>query len=345
MGHIIPLFEFAMHLVTQHNIQVTFLVITTESAHAQNDYIKSFNPHPNFHIVNLPPADMSGLLASDMTDVARLSVIVQESIRPLVSILSKLKGPKLKALIIDMFSTDVFDVCKELYIPIYSFFTTSTEILAFALYLPTLDQEVEGEFMDLLKPVNVPGCNPIRIQDLMDQVRNRKIDEYKWFYLHFSRLPMATGIFVNTWDDLDPVSLKALEHEPFFLNIPTPPVYYPIGPLTKKIEPVLTEYEKEIMAWLGKQPKDSVLYVALGSGGTLTSEQLTELAWGLEMSKQRFIMVVRKPSDYAAAGYFNAGSGSDDPKAYLPEGFAERTNRVGLVVSSWAPQVKTNYLN
>nr|GFC39133.1 hydroquinone glucosyltransferase-like [Tanacetum cinerariifolium] len=61
-------------------------------------------------------------------------------------------------------------------------------------------------------------------------------------------------------------------------------------------------------------------------------DQLTELAWGLEMSKQRFIMVVRKPSDCAAAGYFNAGSVSDDPKPYLPEGFAKRTNRVGLVL-------------
>nr|GEX56753.1 anthocyanidin 3-O-glucosyltransferase 5-like [Tanacetum cinerariifolium] len=123
---------------------------------------------------------------------------------------------------------------------------------------------------------------------------------------------------------------------------PTPNLSYRTS--YKKIKLVLTEYEKEIIAWLDKQTKDSVLYVALGSGGTLTNEQLTELAWGLEMIKQQFIMVVRKPSDYAATRYFTARNGSDDPKAYLPEGFVERTNRVGLLVSSWASHVKTNNL-
>lgn len=149
---------------------------------------------------------------------------------------------------------------------------------------------------------------------------------------------MATGIFLNTWDDLEPVSLKALKHEPFFLNNSTPPVY-PIGPLTKQIEPVVTEYDKGIIAWLDKQPKDSVLFVAFGSGGTLTSEQLTELAWGLELSQQRFILAVRKPNDYAASSFFSTGNESDDPKAYLPNGFVERTNGVGLVAASWVPQV------
>lgn len=102
---------------------------------------------------------------------------------------------------------------------------------------------------------------------------------------------MATGIFLNTWEHLEPVYLKALKDERFFLEIPTPPVY-PVGPLTKPIDPLLTDSEKEIMSWLDKQPKDSVMLVSLGSGGTLTIEQLTELAYGLELSQQRFIMVV-----------------------------------------------------
>lgn len=210
--------------------------------------------------------------------------------------------------------------------------------MALSLYLPTMDREVEGEFVDLPEPVKVPGCNPIRTQNLLDQIRNRKIDEYKWYLFHASRLSMAAGIFVNIWEDLEPVTLKALKHERFFLNIPTPPVYA-IGPLTKQIEPALAGHDKEIMAWLDDQPKDSVLFIALGSGGTVTSEQLTELAWGLELSQQRFILVVRKPSDTPDAAFFNAGSDSDDPREYLPEGFVERTKGVGLTVCSWAPQV------
>ncbi|PWA85051.1 UDP-glucuronosyl/UDP-glucosyltransferase [Artemisia annua] len=337
LGHITPLFELAIRLVTQHNFQVSFLVITTGATPAQNEYVNA-NKHPDLHIVDLPTADMSGLVSDDMTAVARLCVIVQESIRPLKSILSGLEGPKLKAVVIDIFCTGVFEACNDLSIPVYSFFTASAALFVFSLYLPTMDKEVEGEFVDLPEPVQVPGCHPIQIQDLLDQVRDRKIDEYKWYLFHVSRLHMTTGIFVNAWDDLEPVSLKAVKHEQFFMQIPTPPVY-PIGPLTKQIEPVVTGHEEEIMAWLDKQPKDSVLFVALGSGGTLTSEQQTELAWGLELSHQRFIFVVRKPSDSALAAFFHAGSDSDDPKAYLPEGFVDRTNGVGLVVSSWAPQV------
>ncbi|KAI3504793.1 hypothetical protein L1887_26512 [Cichorium endivia] len=337
MGHITPLFELALRLVGEHNFQVTFLVITTDATVAQYNYLHA-NSHHDLHIVDLPPADMSGRVFDDMTPATRFCVIAQESIRPLRSVLSGLNRPKLKAFIIDIFCTGVFDTCKELSIPVYSFFTAPTALLAFSLYLPTLDREVEGEFVDLPEPVKVPGCKQIRTQDLPGPVLNRKIDEYKWYLLHVSRLSMSTGIFVNTWDDLEPVWLKALKYEQFFLDIPTPPVY-PVGPLTKGSEPVSNGNEKDIMAWLDIQPRDSVLLVSLGSGGTLTSVQLTELAIGLELSQQRFILVVRTPSDCASAAFFTAGFDSDDPIAYLPDGFVERTKEVGLVVSSWVPQV------
>lgn len=67
--------------------------------------------------------------------------------------------------------------------------------------------------------------------------------------------------------------------------------------------------------------------MALGSSGTLTSEQLTELIWGLEMSQQRFILVVGKASDAGvSAAFFNVNGGVDDSMLYLPKGFLERTN-------------------
>ncbi|KAA8544942.1 hypothetical protein F0562_019663 [Nyssa sinensis] len=244
--------------------------------------------------------------------------------------------------VVDLPPVDVsdlaFEIFRELSIPTYSFFTTSTALFAFSLYLLTLDREVEGEFVDLPEPVQVPGCKAIRTEDLLDQVRNRKIDEYKWHLLHVSRLPMAAGISANTWDDFEPVSLRALRRNPFFQNIPTPPVHT-IGPLIKEDEPV-TESDTEILTWLDKQPSDSVLLVALCSGGTLSCEQFTELAWGLEMSQQRFILAARTPTDASAsAAFFNVGSDVNDQVAYLPEGFVKRTEGVGLVVPSWAPQV------
>ena len=197
---------------------------------------------------------------------------------------------------------------------------------------------MECEYVDLPESVQVPGCTPIRIEDLPDQVRNRKIDEYKWVLFHFNRTPLATGIFLNSWEDFEPASLKAIREHPFYKQIATPPVH-PVGPLIKEDEP-LTELGAKCVAWLEKQPLDSVLFVSLGSGGTLTNAQLTELAWGLELSQQRFILVARKPTDGSASGsFFNVDGDVNDPKAYLPEGFIERTKGVGLVVPSWAPQV------
>ncbi|XP_059623734.1 anthocyanidin 3-O-glucosyltransferase 5-like [Cornus florida] len=336
MGHIIPLLEFSKRLVIHHGSHVSFLVITTEASAAQNQLLRSPTLPPDLHVIDLPPADVSHLITEDTLVLTYLCLIVRESLKPLRSILTQLDRPK--ALIIDPFTTEAFDVCRDLSIPAYSFFTASTYLLAFSLYLPKLDREVEGEFVDLPEPVQIPGCTPMRTEDLLDQVRNRKIDEYKWFLYHVSRLKMATGIFANSWQDLEPVSLRALKQTRFFQDMPIPPVHS-VGPLTKETEP-MTESDTDIMTWLDKQPCESVLFVALGSGGTLSTEQLTELAWGLEMSQQRFILVARRPTDASAsAAFFNVGSDVNDPAEYLPEGFTKRTEGVGLVVPSWVAQV------
>ncbi|KAH0684926.1 hypothetical protein KY290_022718 [Solanum tuberosum] len=340
MGHITPLFEFAKRLVNHHGFHVSFFIITTGASAAQNELFRPENLPADFTAIEIPPMEnISSFFTDDMKLLTQLCIMVRESLKHLPSLLIE-KRPK--ALIIDLFCTDAFEICEKLSIPVYSFFTASTILLAFSLYLPTLDREVEGEFVDLPEPIQTPGCTPICPHDILDQVKDRKNDEYKWYLLNASRLPLAAGIFVNSWDDLEPVSLKALRENLFFQKIPLPPVYT-IGPLIKQGE-VVTEKDAEILAWLDNQPPDSVLFVVFGSGGTLTSEQLTELAWGLEMSQQRFILVARKPSDASAsAAFFNVGSDENDPLLYLPEGFVKKTEGRGLVVPSWAPQ--TSILN
>ncbi|GMN34918.1 hypothetical protein TIFTF001_044959 [Ficus carica] len=342
MGHIIPLFEFSKRLAADHGFYVSFLNIASEASAAQTQLLRSPNLPPSLHVIDLPPADViSDVLLEDCPVLTRVCLILQENLRSLKSVLLSLRKPN--ALVADLFCTDTLDVCHELSIPVYFFYTASSALFAFSLYLPTLDREVDGEFVELPEPVHVPGCSPIRIEDLIDQVRNRKIDEYKWFLYHCSRLHMAKGIFLNTWEDLEPVSLKAIRENRFFHEIPTPPVH-PVGPLIKETEP-LTETGSECLAWLEKQPKNSVVYIALGSGGTLTAQQITEVAWGLELSKQRFIWVIRAPSGATSSGaFFKAGGevnnvSDPDPASFLPEGFVERTKEVGPVVPSWAPQI------
>ncbi|XAR61794.1 Anthocyanidin 3-O-glucosyltransferase [Bertholletia excelsa] len=310
MGHLIPLLEFAKRLVLHYGLEVTVLVIPTAASAAQNRLLSSLPA--GLRVVELPAIDISGEVVDENHVLTQLCIMVRESLRPLRSVLAGLRS--LRALVIDPFCTQAFDVCEELSIPVYSFFTPSAALLAFSLHLPTMDREVEGEFVDLPGPVEVPGCRPIRTEDLLDQVKNRKIDEYKWFLYHVSRLPKAAGIVTNTWDALEPITLRALTQNSFFRAIPTPPVH-PIGPLIKQEEP-LTDSDRTLLVWLDNQPPESVLFIALGSGGTLSTQQLTD----------------------SFAAFFTAGTNDDDPTSYLPEGFVERTAGVGMVVPSWAPQ-------
>ncbi|KAI3849196.1 hypothetical protein MKW92_046590, partial [Papaver armeniacum] len=201
------------------------------------------------------------------------------------------------------------------------------------IYLPILNCQVQGEYVDLKEPIQIPGCKPLQPGDLVEQVRNRKTKGYKWFLHHASRFPMADGVLLNTSQDLEPKTIKALREDPILRQLGTPCVY-PVGPLVRAPLAKVVKHE-QYMTWLNQQPQDSVIYVSFGSEGILSSEQITELAWGLELSRRPFIWVVRKPVEASSA--FSVGNNPDE---YLPHDYQNRISGVGLVIPSWAPQVE-----
>ncbi|KAI9071349.1 hypothetical protein K1719_046694 [Acacia pycnantha] len=71
---------------------------------------------------------------------------------------------------------------------------------------------------------------------------------------------------------------------------------FAIGPIVQSKGQVVQNWSG-CLEWLEKQTPRSVLYVSFGSGGTLSEEQLNELAFGLELSGEKFLWVVRKPSE------------------------------------------------
>jgi coniferyl-alcohol glucosyltransferase len=75
----------------------------------------------------------------------------------------------------------------------------------------------------------------------------------------------------------------------------------------------------------------------------MSEGQMRELAYGLELSKQKFIWVVRQPMEEDAyAAFFNTGKVGDGLAVvdYLPEGFVNRTRGMGICVPIWAPQAE-----
>ncbi|RYR24405.1 hypothetical protein Ahy_B02g057903 [Arachis hypogaea] len=94
--------------------------------------------------------------------------------------------------------------------------------------------------------------------------------------------------------------------------------------------PVLFERSSEVYKSFLAVPPRSVLYISFGSGGTLSQEQLNEIAFGLELSGYKFLWVVRAPSNFG--GYVYLSQQKEDPLHYLPSGFVERTKGQGLIL-------------
>ncbi|KAL3734130.1 hypothetical protein ACJRO7_023474 [Eucalyptus globulus] len=320
LGHVVPLLEFSKRLVVGHGFRVTFLVVTTvDPTPAQDQLLNAPGLPHDLHVLTLPAVDTASVVPEDSRLLACVCLIVEASLKSLKATLIELSYPR--ALVVDLFRTQALDVTGELGIPAYSICTMSAKMLAFSLYLPTLDREVTGELVDL------PG--PIRPEDLLDQ--------YRWFLYHVSRFPMAAGIFLNTWEGLELCPLRVLREDSFYRQVPAPQIHA-IGPLVHEDGDAegLRSTDIESFAWLDRQPEESIVLISLGSGGTLTMEQQVEMAWGLELSQQRFLWIVRKPTDASAsATFFNVGRDEeDDPTKYLPQGFQEKTREVGMVVPS-----------
>lgn len=104
---------------------------------------------------------------------------------------------------------------------------------------------------------------------------------------------------------------------------------FAIGPLHKIAPTISTSLLSEdihCMRWLDSQPKNSVIYVSVGSFVTIGASELTEMAWGLAKSEQPFLWVIR-PGSIIGSQWIEQ----------LPEGFKETVGQRGCIVK-WAPQ-------
>ncbi|KAF3439042.1 hypothetical protein FNV43_RR17317 [Rhamnella rubrinervis] len=337
MGHLIPVLELGKRLVNLHNFSVTIFIASYTSASKSQVLRSTMNPQL-CDIIELPPVDISGRLHHDAKIFTKISVMMRETKPLLRSAISAMKQPP-TVLIVDLFSTEALEIAEELGIPKYVFMATNAWFLSLTIYVPTLDKVVKGEYVDQTEPFQIPGCKSLKPEEVVDPMLDRSNQQYSEYLRIGMEFPKGDGILVNTWEDLQPTTLAALRDEMllggFANNLPI----YPIGPLTRPVGSSISK-DQQLFTWLAKQPSESVIFASFGSGGTLSYEQTTEVAWGLELSKQRFIWIVRAPTvTNRDSAFFTSGNSGDDPSNYLPEGFIGRTHEVGMIVPLWAPQV------
>nr|QNV69594.1 glycosyltransferase [Mentha x piperita] len=126
---------------------------------------------------------------------------------------------------------------------------------------------------------------------------------------------------------------------PFIELLETPHIsgnkkQWALGPFN----PTVTAHRKsdlrhKSLKWLDAQPQNSVIFVSFGTTTTLSSDQIHQLAAGLEKSGEKFVWVLR---DADGGDVFREAA----REALLPIGFEERVIERGFVVRDWAPHLE-----
>uniref|UniRef100_A0A453DSK0 Glycosyltransferase n=1 Tax=Aegilops tauschii subsp. strangulata TaxID=200361 RepID=A0A453DSK0_AEGTS len=333
MGHLIPLAELAKRLAARHGVTATLITFASTASATQRAFLASLPPA--IASLSLPPVDLS-----DLGPGATIETLMSEECARLVpaltGVLSALRETtRLVAYVADLFGADSFDAAVAAGVPRrYLFHPGNLHGLMIMLHLPELDVSMPGEFRDLAEPVRLPGCVPIPGPDVMSGLQDKSDPCYRWMVHHARLYRESEAILVNSFDAVEPDAARVLTHPE-----PGRPPVYNIGPLIRA--DANDEPRAACLDWLDRQPPKSVIFVSFGSGGSLPTEHMRELALGLELTGQRFLWAVRSPSDEGTvnANYYDAES-KKDPMAYLPEGFVERTKDIGLLVPSWAPQTE-----
>ncbi|ONK74914.1 uncharacterized protein A4U43_C03F11410 [Asparagus officinalis] len=334
VGHLISTVELAKLLLKNTEIHFSITILTINHlvpawASAIKAYIDSvISLGLDITFEELPQIDPPNHQKPE-TFVTRFVDSHKPLVRDSISrYLSSPSSPPLSALVLDLFCTSMIDVANEFDIPAYIYFTSTAAMLSLMLYLPDYySNDVEGD-------IDLPGLSSLPKLCVPEILRDKNDEDCNIFLHHGKRFREAKGIIVNTFDELEPASLKALVDGRCLPDHPTPSVF-PVGPLLALEQKKDGSECHECIKWLDEQPLGSVVFLCFGSLGCFERPQVKKIAEGLERSGQRFLWALRSPStdDIRLPTDSNLAE-------VLPEGFLERIKERGKVWPSWAPQIQ-----
>ncbi|KAL6629623.1 hypothetical protein ACP70R_029388 [Stipagrostis hirtigluma subsp. patula] len=338
-GHLIPMADLARRLVAHHGLAATLVTFTDHSAPGARSAVL-----PSLAAAGVATAALPAVPLDDLPGDARIETVLFELIRRSIPHLrAQLRDivsstAPLAALVPDLFCAAMLPLAAEFGAPGCIFFPSNLSPLAVMRRAVELNEgaAAAGEYRDLPDPLQLSGGVSLRRSDLPDGFRDSNEPVFAHLLDEGRRYRAAAGFLVNTFYEMEPANVedfkRAAEQGSF------PPVY-PVGPFVRSSSD--EDGASACIEWLDRQPTGSVVYVSFGSAGALSVEQTAELAAGLEATGHRFLWVVRMPSRDGKTSTMGTSHGEeDDPLAWLPEGFLERTSGRGLAVASWAPQVR-----
>ncbi|KAJ0965310.1 hypothetical protein J5N97_026448 [Dioscorea zingiberensis] len=277
MGHLTPLCQQAATLLG-YGCKVSLIVFHPMVSSSESHFITTFlSSFPSIHSIhlNITPLNAPG-------DPFFLQF---ESIRRSPHLLLPLlnsSSPRITSLIVDMTLASTFlPVISSAGISTYIFFTSSAAMLSLCAYFPTHINARKISTCDM----EIPGVGVIPKVSIPPLLHNPDHLFTTQFIENSLAFQQASGILINTFDDLEPEALMALNNG---VVVPGFPRVIPVGPLKQ-----LFLKETSALAWLDAQPERSVVYVSFGSRTAMSVEQIRELGVGLERSGFRFLWVIK----------------------------------------------------
>lgn len=334
MGHIVSAVEFATLVLSRDTrLSITFLLINDPVA---RDYTNSrrFRSIPRLRFLNLSELDSSSGKgsSSDSKNKSELAPIIAiekaEKHKPLVreAVLNIMATTTTRVVgfVADMFCKDMFAVADEFSIPSYLFFTSSAGFLSLLLAMQRVNDE-EGlyalDFKGSDRKIAVSGFrNLVPAKVLPSPMMTGMGSEIT--LSQAQRFRKVKGVFINTFQELEPNIIQSLSNS---YGYKLPPIY-PVGPLLNLKSEQESKFP-DIISWLDQQPPSSVVFLCFGSTGSFSEAQIKHLSVALESSGRRFLWSLRKRNQ----------EDSSIPVDILPEGFMERTDGIGKLIG-WAPQ-------
>ncbi|GER33596.1 UDP-sugar:glycosyltransferase [Striga asiatica] len=332
LSHLVSTVEAAKLLLARdRRLSITVLIITTSTTDQPTaTYLSSAGPTAGLRFTNLPspdrpPSPDSGFFHFIESHAAGVREFLSGQISNPPTPNSRPAG-----LIVDMFCTNFIDIASELGLPSYVFFTSGACALGVFTHLAGLkfDQKIDlTQFKDssLELPISCFSC-PVPAK-ILPAAFLQPDPLSATFLTFFRRVSDSKGVMVNTFLELEPFAIRALQSDSGL------PKVYPVGPI---LNPAGSPEGREVVEWLDRQPEKSVVFLCFGTMGGFRREQAAEIAAGLEASGARFLWSLRKPGPEINTP--PVPTEYTDFREVLPEGFLERTEKIGKVIG-WAPQV------
>ncbi|KAH7849127.1 hypothetical protein Vadar_013349 [Vaccinium darrowii] len=341
MGHLVSTVEMAKKLIGRdRRLSITVLIMkmpyeNSKASSSTQSLLLTAAAEDRLKFVYLPQEDEAAVAALRTKypghSVFHLVNMNKQRVRDYLTTRISTGSSRLAGFVVDMFCTAMMDVAAEFGLPTYVFFTSPCSFLGLLFHLDTLkrdhNQDVT-EFKDSDTELAIPVfVNPVPAKVLPSIAVDPERGSTMCMGMA-ERLKQTKGIMVNTFEELESHAVRSLPNDDS-----VPPIYT-VGPVLRLVKDEEGE-EIQIIRWLDEQPPSSVVFLCFGGMGSFEGEQVMEIAQALEQSGHRFLWSLRQPMP---KGKVEMPREFQDLNQVLPEGFLERTAKIGKVIG-WAPQV------